>query len=657
MKTILSALCLGAALLPLVSAEVRYVDASATGAADGVSWADAFPDLQAALAAAQPGDELWVAAGVYTPSASDATASFVLRDGVALYGGFAGHETFREQRDWDAHVTSLSGDVAGDDVIGSGLYWYSSWNTNTPNCGHVVRAENVGPATVLDGFLIEKGATGPAGTPAGHELMYGSGLYCVSASPTVRHCTFLHNEAAFASGGAMYLSDSSPLVQDCRFLENYTHLGHGGGLFTTGTSVPTIVGCEFARNVVVAGSGDVQGAGLCHYGDLPIEVVDCRFEDNLAKHFYPVSTYRAYGGGLASFLSGITVRDSVFLRNKAQLGGGLITWGPSLVENCLFAGNEAIPKPQDPYPEAGGEGAGLMIYAFQPHDMRVVGCTVAYNKGKKHVGVVSGWNATASIENTIVWGNVATHPEVQGGWEVEVGGNFDAAWSCIGKIFDPPVPGEDPIEPEKLPGCIASDPLFVVPGAAGDLRLGSGSPCVDAGRDDFVSATAVLDLGGGGRFQDDPSVADTGVGATPVVDMGAYERGASALTVDVASLSIAGGGVQRLSIDAGVARAGGIYLVAGTASGTAPGFDLGAVHVPLNFDAYSLASLGMANQGPFAGTLGVLDANGRATAAIVLPAAAVNPAQAGLQLDHAALVLVTTTPTFATGTAPLILAP
>ena len=44
-----------------------FVNASATGANDGSSWSDAYTDLQSALGQASPGDEIWVAAGVYNP--------------------------------------------------------------------------------------------------------------------------------------------------------------------------------------------------------------------------------------------------------------------------------------------------------------------------------------------------------------------------------------------------------------------------------------------------------------------------------------------------------------------------------------------------------------------------------------------------------------
>ncbi|RME12714.1 MAG: hypothetical protein D6802_03465, partial [Ardenticatenia bacterium] len=75
-----------------------YVKAGATGAADGSSWTDAYTTVQNALANANC-TEIWVAKGVYYPDEGtgqtndDRASTFQLKNGVALYGGFAGTET------------------------------------------------------------------------------------------------------------------------------------------------------------------------------------------------------------------------------------------------------------------------------------------------------------------------------------------------------------------------------------------------------------------------------------------------------------------------------------------------------------------------------------------------------------------------------------
>ena len=50
---------------------VLYVKADAVGADNGTSWADAYSDLQEALAVAAPGNDIWVAAGTYPEHHAD----------------------------------------------------------------------------------------------------------------------------------------------------------------------------------------------------------------------------------------------------------------------------------------------------------------------------------------------------------------------------------------------------------------------------------------------------------------------------------------------------------------------------------------------------------------------------------------------------------
>lgn len=98
-------------------------------------------------------------------------------------------------------------------------------------------------------------------------------------------------------------------------------------------------------------------------------------------------------------------------------------------------------------------------------------------------------------------------------------------------------------------------------------------------------------------------------------------------------ISVATGGVHSLYVDGGFARAGMTYFVAGSATGTTPGFNVGPINIPLNPDAYFNLTLTLPNQGAFVNTLGTLDAAGRAEAALVIPGGF--PILTGITLDHA----------------------
>lgn len=104
-----------------------------------------------------------------------------------------------------------------------------------------------------------------------------------------------------------------------------------------------------------------------------------------------------------------------------------------------------------------------------------------------------------------------------------------------------------------------------------------------------------------------------------------------------AGISIATGGTQELRLAAGAARAGHVYLLLGSISGTSPGVPLDSFVMPLNFDIYTSLTLNTPNSSFLPGSLGFLDANGRASAAFTLPPAV--PVAGPLDVHHAFFTL------------------
>jgi hypothetical protein len=74
------------------------------------------------------------------------------------------------------------------------------------------------------------------------------------------------------------------------------------------------------------------------------------------------------------------------------------------------------------------------------------------------------------------------------------------------------------------------------------------------------------------------------------------------------------GGSADLVLGAGIAHAGELYVVAGTLSGTDPGFDILGLHVPLNWDQFTSWTIQLAGTGFFQNFSGVLDGAGEARA-------------------------------------------
>ncbi len=288
-------------------AAVVYVNGNATGSQNGASWETAYQNLQSALSAAVSGDEIWVAVGIYTPGA-EKTDAFSLKEGVKVYGGFSGTESSREQRDWIAHPTLLSGDIGQLDVV-------------TDNCYHVFYHLNLNltEETLLDGFVI----TG------GNAADNGGGMYNCNSSPSISNCVFRDNSAAW-SGGAMYNYGVSINITGCSFLDNTC--GSGGAGVYNESSTTAIADCTFVGNR----TGDYGEGGAIRNFRAAAAIRNCGFIANAAGDQYGL------GGGICNKDSSglVTVTNSFFSANAAMQGGGL--YGSNQrITHCVFWKNQA----------------------------------------------------------------------------------------------------------------------------------------------------------------------------------------------------------------------------------------------------------------------------------------------------------------------------
>jgi len=261
------------------------------------------------------------------------------------------------------------------------------------------------------------------------------------------------------------------------------------------------------------GEYDYDGGGIYCDGSSPT-VANCRVLNSLGY----------FGGGIYNENgSSPTLINCIISGNNCDYGGGAVAnlrSDPNII-NCTFSGNSAW------------EGGAIYNDESSP---TMVNCTFSGNMALAEGGGImnNGWSETM-VSNCILWANVpdeiyvstgtttVNHSDVQGGY-----------------------PG---------PGNINKDPLFVdadgpddVVGTNDDnLRLLSGSPCIDAGDSTAVSNDA-SDLDGDGgtteqtpwdmdgnlRLLDDPNTPDTGTteGPIPIVDMGAYESSGLAMIGD-----------------------------------------------------------------------------------------------------------------------------
>ncbi len=241
---------------------------------NGTSWSDATGDLTIALNQATAGTQVWVAYGTYKPTtSSDRNASFLVKDGVRLYGNFNGTETAIGQRQITPSASILSGEIGQ--------------SGQADNAYNVVYLKNAGESTLIDGFVITAGNANGQANEA-QKTRCGGGMFIDgengSSKPTVSNCEFRNNLGR--DGAAVYNNgrkgESSPVFANCIFKNNEAGLD-GGAMYNDGRlrgkSNPKLTNCTFERNM------GTYGGAICNAtedGTCNLTLENCAFNENAA---------------------------------------------------------------------------------------------------------------------------------------------------------------------------------------------------------------------------------------------------------------------------------------------------------------------------------------------------------------------------------------
>ena len=316
-RFITTLLLLGCSIALSAQGKTYHVKADSeitTSGSDGLSWENAIT-LESALSRAKAGDEIWVkgyediTGHIYKAP----EGGFVLPSGVAMYGGFAGNETIKNDLPTGRHKyqmkyqTALVGDIGTNDKASQQLIIYPENTTRNDNATHVltlqmgVTQDNTNDGnkpTIVSGFLIAAGNASGENTSANGR---GGGIYVVNNSNDgnaqsrffrISQCNFANNYGM--RGGAIYVDNSCTNQQSaisyCSIFNNVagkrgTSENEGGGMWIDGTATvynyninnntnggirlsntSKIVNCSVIANTVSAADLTTDGASNSNGG-------------------------------------------------------------------------------------------------------------------------------------------------------------------------------------------------------------------------------------------------------------------------------------------------------------------------------------------------------------------------------------------------------
>ncbi len=232
-----------------------------------------YPTIQAAIQAADHGDRVVVAEGVYTGAGNV---------------------------DIDLMGKSIRVECAGD---AASCVIDCQATPQSPRRGFIIQRGETANC-VIEGFTIRNGAT-PDG--AIDDRFNGAGILVTQgSSPTIRNMV-IENARAGCWGGAICCShQSSPVIENCVMRNNYSG-DDGGALFAWNGSRPTVINC-----LIVDNEAQVTGGGVTFF-DLGSVIINSTIVGNTAP----------WGAGVLNSGGGSTIVNSIIRGNT----GNQQIWG------------------------------------------------------------------------------------------------------------------------------------------------------------------------------------------------------------------------------------------------------------------------------------------------------------------------------------------
>jgi len=223
-------------------ANIYYVNSTAKGTKDGLSWTNAFTNLRWAMDIARSGDVIKVAAGTYlTTSSTYSDSTFRLPRGVSILGGYPNSGSPSDaQRDWTSQPTIIN------DTYGSEF---------------VITASSIDTATVLDGFTVRTVSQGLNIANCSH-LVFNHVLF---QEIPLRAITLFKSQVVFSAcimdhnNSPVFSQDSSSSEFDnCIMTRNQ----YGGYLIYSTASSLRLINCTFVNNAAEVFYGSGAGSAL-----------------------------------------------------------------------------------------------------------------------------------------------------------------------------------------------------------------------------------------------------------------------------------------------------------------------------------------------------------------------------------------------------------